>query len=423
MRRYRDPVHNIIPLDESHPENRLIAALVDSAEFQRLRRVKQLGLAFVAFQGAEHSRFTHSLGVMHVMTRALEHLSAEVFIGNEVRTAARAAALLHDLGHGPFSHVMEKVLRQHHEEWTTRILRDPSTEVHQILAAHDPTFPDTVARFIEGEFRPRFVAQLVSSQLDCDRLDYLLRDSLMTGVTYGRYDLEWVLSSLAADPTADRLYVRARGVLAVEEYLFSRHHMFRQVYFHHALRAAENMLVSIFRRAVTLAGDGELRFILPGSAVAKLLLGETLTTGEYLQLDDPEVLFHIKQWRAEPDPALSDLSDRFINRRLFKSLEITHLEPAAVKKLIGKLKKVFAKAGYDPKYYLLDDSAADVPYFGPYAPDAPEKHLMVESGRRNPELSEISKLSSTIRGLQRYEIRRLCFPSEMREAVLALVEG
>lgn len=423
MRRYRDPVHNIIPLDESHPENRLIAALVDSAEFQRLRRIKQLGLAFVAFQGAEHSRFTHSLGVMHVMTRALEHLSAEVYIGNEVRTAARAAALLHDLGHGPFSHVMEKVLRQHHETWTTRILRDPATEVHRVLAAHDPTLPDTVAGFIEGDFRPRFVGQLVSSQLDCDRLDYLLRDSLMTGVSYGRYDLEWVLSSLAADPTADRLFVRARGVLAVEEYLFSRHHMFRQVYFHHALRAAENMLVSIFRRAVSLAATDGLRFFLPGLAVAKLLRGDELSTGEYLQLDDHEVMFHIKQWQTEPDAILSDLARRFVNRRLFKSLEITDLAPAAVTTLLSTLEERFTKAGFDPKYYLLDDSAADVPYFGPYAPDAPEKHLMVESGRRNPELSEISKLSSTIRGLERYEIRRLCFPAEMREAVLSLVEG
>src|SRR5438046_7278202 len=132
-RKYRDPVHNIIALNSAREDDRLLISLIDASEFQRLRRVKQLGLALYTYQGAEHSRFTHSLGVMHVMTRVLDKLGEERAIPASVRVAARAAALLHDIGHGPFSHVIEKATRVKHEDWTARILLDGETEVNSIL--------------------------------------------------------------------------------------------------------------------------------------------------------------------------------------------------------------------------------------------------------------------------------------------------
>jgi len=246
---YRDPVHNIIRLQTDTDEGELMMRLIDTAEFQRLRRIKQLGLGLYTYQGAEHSRFTHSLGAFHLMTRVLDRLGERHAIKPADRIAARAAALLHDVGHGSFSHVMEKVLNFHHERWTVDVIRNESSEIGELLLSYSPDLPEKVASIIEGKFQPSALGQLVSSQLDVDRMDYLLRDSLMTGAKYGIYDLEWIINALAIDEAADRVYVQARGIYAVEEYLQARYYMFRQVYFHRALRSAEAVLRSILRRA------------------------------------------------------------------------------------------------------------------------------------------------------------------------------
>src|ERR1051325_2479745 len=214
---YRDPVHNIIRLRTDTDEGHLMVRLIDASEFQRLRRIKQLGLALYTYQGAEHSRFTHSLGVLHLMTRVLDRLGEKYGIKEEDRAAARPAALLPDVGHGSFSHVMEKVLGFHHEAWTVRAVLSEETEIGRVLRQYSTALPRRVADIIEGKFQPSALAQLVSSQLDVDRMDYLLRDSLMTGAKYGIYDLEWIINALAIDEAADRVYVQARGIYAVEE--------------------------------------------------------------------------------------------------------------------------------------------------------------------------------------------------------------
>ncbi|MBD0373796.1 MAG: HD domain-containing protein, partial [Pyrinomonadaceae bacterium] len=274
---YRDPVHNIIRLRTDTDEGRLMVRLVDSREFQRLRRIKQLGLALYTYQGAEHSRFTHSLGVLHLMTRVLDRLGEKYEISLQDRAAARAAALLHDIGHGPFSHVMEKVLGFHHEAWTVRAVQSEETEVGRELRAFSEELPESISRIIEGRFQPAALAQLVSSQLDVDRMDYLLRDSLMTGAKYGIYDLEWVINALAIDEESDRIYVEARGLYAVEEYLQARYYMFRQVYFHRTLRSAEAVLRSLLRRALKLLEANEEVWCAPGTAFEKMLRREPLS--------------------------------------------------------------------------------------------------------------------------------------------------
>ncbi len=216
QRIYRDPVHNIIPLRDDNAEGQLMIRLIDTPEFQRLRRIKQLGLGLYTYQGAEHSRFTHSLGALHLMTRVLDQLSDRIAPAD--RAAARAAALLHDIGHGPFSHAMEKVLGVHHEQITMLAVTSAETALNATLKSFSDEMPQRVASIIDGTFKPAALAQLVSSQLDVDRMDYLLRDSLMTGAKYGLYDLEWIINSLHIDEQADRIYVAARGVHAVEEY-------------------------------------------------------------------------------------------------------------------------------------------------------------------------------------------------------------
>ncbi len=247
---YRDSVHNIIRLKTDDAAGKLLARLIDTAEFQRLRRIKQLGLALFAYQAAEHSRFTHSLGALHLATRTLEKLKLKYEISAETQIAVRCAALLHDIGHGAFSHVIETILNFHHEQFTIEAVLSEETEVGQVLREFSADLPENVAAIVRGDFRPMALAQLVSSQLDVDRMDYLLRDSLMTGAKYGIYDLEWIIKSLEIDEENDRLYVAARGIYAVEDYLQARYYMFRQVYFHRTLRSAEAILKSLLRRAL-----------------------------------------------------------------------------------------------------------------------------------------------------------------------------
>ena len=286
QRIYRDPVHNIIPLRDDSAEGRLMIRLIDTPEFQRLRRIKQLGLGLYTYQGAEHSRFTHSLGALHLMTRILDQLSDRYQIGLADRAAARAAALLHDVGHVPFSHAIENVLGVHHERLTMLAVTSAETALCNALKSHSAELPGRVAAIIEGTFKPAALAQLVSSQLDVDRMDYLLRDSLMTGAKYGLYDLEWIINALQIDEHGDRIYVAARGIFAVEEYLQARYYMFRQVYFHRTLRSAEAVLRSAMRRALELVEKGEPVWCAPGTSFEKILHRQELSITEHLEMDD-----------------------------------------------------------------------------------------------------------------------------------------
>ncbi len=415
---YRDPVHNIISLNWADPTERLLIDLIDTPEFQRLRRIKQLGLALYTYQGAEHSRFTHSLGVMFVMRRVLDRLAHHPSVTDDVRRVALCAALLHDIGHGPFSHVIEKVLHYPHERRTVDILLDERTDVHTILRARDPDLPAKIAAVYDYSFRPAFVCQLVSSQLDVDRCDYLLRDSLMTGAKYGMYDLEWILRHLQLEGDGQRIFVGNKGLYAVEEYLQARYYMFRQVYFHRSLRAAEAVLLSIVRRAVELLDEGRLAFNLPGSVFERVLQGKPLDVPEYLQLDDHDLIFHIKQWRDDPDPILADLSRRFIDRRLFKTIDLDFAGDREAE-FVSSAREAVRNAGFDPEYYFVHDSASDIPYYGYYTPDASDAraNIYVETGDPEPEVREISEISLVVRGMRGYQIHRLCFAGEAMASV------
>ncbi|HEX6046680.1 MAG TPA: HD domain-containing protein [Pyrinomonadaceae bacterium] len=419
---YRDPVHNIIRLQTDTDEGELMMRLIDTGEFQRLRRIKQLGLGLYTYQGAEHSRFTHSLGAFHLMTRVLDRLSERYAIDPADRMAARAAALLHDVGHGSFSHVMEKVLNFHHERWTVDVVRSESSEIGELLRSHSQDLPDKVASIIEGKFRPSALAQLVSSQLDVDRMDYLLRDSLMTGAKYGIYDLEWIINALAIDEADDRIYVEARGVYAVEEYLQARYYMFRQVYFHRTLRSAEAVLRSIIRRALQLFDEGKHVWHADGTAFEKILRREQLTITEHLQVDDSDFVFHVKQWQNSSDQILSDLSRRFIARRLFKAIDLDMPKDQQAE-FLSASRAAVERAGFDPEYYFIEDRASDVPYYSYYAADKaePKTHIYVESGYASPRIREISEVSNVVRGLQyAYELHRVCFPAEVKAEVYKL---
>jgi HD superfamily phosphohydrolase len=334
-----------------------------------------------------------------------------------------AAALLHDVGHGPFSHLIESILNFHHEDWTVKTVLSEETEVGKLLRSYSPGLPEGVAGIINGTFQPVALAQLISSQLDVDRMDYLLRDSLMTGVKYGIYDLEWIIKTLEIDTANDRLYVSARGLYAVEDYLQARYYMFRQVYFHRTLRSAEAILRSLFRRALELcAGGGDL-WHAAGSAFGKVLRRETLSLSDHLELDDHDVVFHIKRWQHADDPVLRDLSRRFINRRLFKAFDLDMPDEERAD-FIAAASGVVQNAGFDPAYYLIEDRAGEIPYYFYTSEKAEPKALIyVEEGYSHPQIREISEVSAAVRGLQKgYQIHRLCFPPELEKEISTLYQ-
>lgn len=421
QRIYRDPVHNIIPLRDDNAEGRLMIRLIDTPDFQRLRRIKQLGLGLYTYQGAEHSRFTHSLGALHLMTRIIDRLSDGYTIAPEDRVSALAAALLHDVGHGPFSHAMEKVLGIQHERLTILAVMSEETALGRVLRSYSSELPRRVASIIDGSFRPAALGQLVSSQLDVDRMDYLLRDSLMTGAKYGLYDLEWIINALQIDEAGDRIYVAARGIFAVEEYLQARYYMFRQVYFHRTLRSAEAVLRSALRRALELTANGDEVWRAPGVSFERVMQRRQLTISEHLEIDDSDIIFHLKQWQGAKDSILSDLSRRFIGRRLFKAIDLD-MPVSDRADFLEAARAVVARGGFAPEYYFIEDRASDVPYYNYYtAEGAPGTRIYVEDGYARPQIREISEVSEAVRGLQRgYELHRVCFPAEVKDEIYGL---
>src|SRR5690625_4529751 len=207
-RAYRDPVHDFITIT-----NPLLLALIDTPEFQRLRRIRQLGATYGTYHGAEHSRFGHSLGVFWIMQKVLQRLQTiGVHIDEELKTVAYAAALLHDIGHGPYSHALEEYITPgtDHEQWTQCIVSG-DTHIHRTLSNYDPRLPEHIVSIMDGTWQgPRFIHDLVTSQLDVDRMDYLIRDALYTGVTYGYYDLERLINTLSV--VDDEIVLVQKGI-------------------------------------------------------------------------------------------------------------------------------------------------------------------------------------------------------------------
>jgi HD superfamily phosphohydrolase len=417
---YRDSVHNIIRVNTDSPEGRLVVSLIDTPEFQRLRRIRQLGLAYFAYQSAEHSRFTHSLGAFHLAARMIAKLRLKYHIPDEIQTAVRVAALVHDIGHGPFSHVIESILGFHHEEFTIKAVESTDTALGRTLRGYSAELPGSVASIIRGDFRPLALAQLVSSQLDVDRMDYLLRDSLMTGAKYGVYDLEWIIKSIEIDEMGDRLYVSAPGLYAVEDYLQARYYMYRQVYFHRTLRSAEAVLKVLLKRAIDVYGKGGDVWSSDDTPMERILAGKKLNLEEHLKLDDTDVMHSIKRWADSSDQVLADLSTRFLNRRLFKAFDLDMPEGERGE-FIASSREIVTRAGFDANYYFVEDETGSAPYSF-YASGEEAKNLIfVESGFSRPEIREISEVSAAVRGLQEgYRIHRICFPAELKNEIAEL---
>jgi hypothetical protein len=358
----RDPVHDVIAFRTERPADALLFRLVNASEFQRLRRIRQLGMASLAYPGADHSRYSHSLGVMETARKIFAQLRPICALDEGDELACLAASLLHDLGHGPFSHVFERIGGIDHEKITRRIVQDPASEVHRTLAEHDATLPVRVAGLLGGQASRPVFCDIFSSQLDADRLDYLLRDNLMTGSRYGDFDLGWLLHSLTIDEASGRLAVTWKGVSAVEAYLQSRYHMYRNVYFHKVVRSAEGMVKLALQRAKRLMVQDRLPWPPREHHVYKALTGQRLSIEEYTELDDISVIHCFKLWASADDASLAALCRGLLFRKLYKTLDLSHLAESDACAAVVRAQNAITAAGGDPAYDLFYDEPSDSGY-------------------------------------------------------------
>ena len=308
-----DPVFGFLSIP-----NDLIYDVLQHPYVQRLSRIRQLGLSYLVYPGAQHSRFGHSLGAMHLMSEAIHTLRLKgIDISEEEATSAMIAILLHDIGHGPFSHVLEHTLVDGitHEEISLmmmeRINEDLNGQLTQAIA------------IFKNEYPKHFLHQLISSQLDVDRMDYLCRDSFFTGVQEGRVASERLIKML--DVRDDRLVVQVKGIYSVEKFLVARRLMYWQVYLHKTSVAAEQHLIKILTRAKEIARhNGQLfcspalRYFLYQPVTADMFAPHSAALDQYAILDDTDVLSAIKAWMSSDDQVLRALSTAFINRQLFR---------------------------------------------------------------------------------------------------------
>lgn len=348
---FKDPVHGQI-----HVKDRLIWNLIQTTEFQRLRRIRQLGTTYFTFHGAEHSRFSHSLGVYEIVRRIVDEEWGRDLDSDE-RMVALCSALLHDLGHGPFSHSFEKVFHLNHEDFTKQILLG-DTEIHSCLVAYNPALPKKVAAVISKTYENPIIVSLISSQIDADRMDYLLRDAYFSGVSYGNFDLDRILRVMQRKK--DGIAFKKSGLHAIEDYLMSRYQMYIQIYFHPVTRSAEIILSKIFLRAKHLYAHKDYEFHYLPSFMIPLLKGK-VTLADYTRLDEHMLGSCFVLWMEEKDEILQDLCDRFINRKLFQYVDYQRAEPkdAAIhKQLIDMMEKL----QINPEYYLDTDESSNKPY-------------------------------------------------------------
>lgn len=308
-----DPVFGFIRVPKG-----ILYEIVKHPYFYRLSRIKQLGLAYMVFPGAQHTRFQHSLGAYHLATNAMRSLVRKGnFIFDSEEEAVNAAILLHDIGHGPFSHVLENTLIKgvSHEEISLMVMQRMDTEFRGELAL--------AIKIFRNEYHKKFLHQLISSQLDVDRLDYLRRDSFFTGVTEGNIGSSRIIDML--NVVEDNLVVEQKGIYSIENYLVSRRLMYWQVYLHKTAVAAEHMLIKVLLRAKYLAANGEtlfaspaLHYFLYNDVDKNAFLSSEEPLNHFLSLDDYDIWCSLKVWQNHKDPILSLLSRNLINRRIFK---------------------------------------------------------------------------------------------------------
>ena len=405
-----DPVYGFISIPGD-----FVFDLIEHPWFQRLRNIKQLGLTSFVYPGATHSRFQHALGAMHLMSTAIETLrSKNVVISAREEEATLIAILLHDAGHGPFSHALETSIISNitHEDISLLLMRKLNEEYDGKLDLAIEIFTDAYHR--------KFLHELISGQVDMDRLDYLRRDSFFTGVIEGSVGSDRIIRML--NVVDDRMVIDEKGIYSLENFLIARRLMYWQVYMHKTVLSSESLLVKILKRAKELAREGSdvyttpaLRFFLYNDiSYPDLAEDRKFTPGliasNFARLDDSDILVCSKYWADHADKVLSDLSGRLLKRDLFAiELQNEPFSPERVNDLAVRAGKILdLKPGLED-YYVFTESISNLAY----TPDAPVVKILLKSGKTS-DISNVSDMFDHQFLSERITKYFLCYPKECR---------
>ena len=344
---FHDPIHKEIIFNSEKPEELMIMELIDTVAFQRLRRIKQLGAASLLFHGAESSRFTHSVGVFCIARKIYNKLIEIEPKFSSNKFILYGAALLHDLGHGPLSHTSEAIFGHDHEYWSRNLVQnyDPITS---ILKKFGNDLPNKIGEIFESKILfSKPIKTLISSEIDCDRLDYLLRDSYNTGTNYGLVDLERIISGLTFSPDGS-IAIKPKGIIAIEHFLVLRNMMYRTIYNHKINEISTWILEKIIH---TIKDQCEKKIYIDKSLHRLIFSPKSLDFDDFIKNDDVTFQYHLMRWKYESFKPLSILCKMFVDRNLLKASDISFLGKIERLEILAFARKLCQVNNYDPEIF------------------------------------------------------------------------
>ncbi len=344
---FHDPIHKEIVFDSSKPEELMILELIDTIAFQRLRRIKQLGAALLLFHGAESSRFTHSIGVFCIARKIYKRLIENKPSFCDNKFVLYGAALLHDLGHGPLSHTSETIFEHNHEQWSQNLVEN-YFPINSILTKYDNELPRKIGVLFQSkQLFSQPLKTLISSEIDCDRLDYLLRDSYNTGTNYGLVDLERIISALTFSPDGS-IGIKPKGIIAIEHFLVLRNLMYRTIYNHRINEISTWILEKII---FTIKNNFEKKIWLDNSLQKWIFFPKNVDFDDFIRNDDVTFYYHLMRWKDDSFEPLSTLCKMFIDRDLLKASDISFLSKINRLKILAFARKLCEKNGHNPEIF------------------------------------------------------------------------
>lgn len=385
----KDPVHSYI-----HINYEVVWNCLDSKEFQRLRRIRQLGGDFQVYPTAEHSRFSHSLGVYEIVRRMVTEIkSLSVELSEYDKICVMLAGLLHDVGHGPFSHAFEHVTKHSHEDYTAKIILG-ETELNQVLAEVSPRLPEDIVSIIEHNHPNDILNQIISGQLDADRMDYLLRDSYFSATSYGQFDLERILRTMRVrkiDENKKALVVKYTGIHSVEDYIMARYQMYWQVYYHPVARSYEAVFIQLFNRLKDIFKENK-EYFSDMKVLIPFLEKNIVSVEEYFKLDENSLLYCCSLIQDKDDEIAADLARRLQNRRLFEYVDYSEEN-------LAQIKNMLKEQNLDEKYYLrVENIEASV--YSPYK----GRKILIE--QLDGKIVALEKASTIVESITKGETKR-----------------
>ena len=385
----KDPVHSYI-----HINYEVVWNCLDSKEFQRLRRIRQLGGDFQVYPTAEHSRFSHSLGVYEIVRRIVTEIkSLSVELSEYDKICVMLAGLLHDVGHGPFSHAFEHVTKHSHEDYTAKIILG-ETELNQVLTEVSPRLPEDIVSIIEHNHPNDILNQIISGQLDADRMDYLLRDSYFSATSYGQFDLERILRTMRVrkiDENKKALVVKYTGIHSVEDYIMARYQMYWQVYYHPVARSYEAVFIQLFNRLKDIFRDNK-EYFSDMKVLIPFLEKNVVSVEEYFKLDENSLLYCCSLIQDKDDEIAADLARRLQNRRLFEYVDYSEEN-------LAQIKNMLKEQNLDEKYYLRVENV-EASVYSPYK----GRKILIE--QLDGKIVALEKASTIVESITKGETKR-----------------